>query len=445
MVANLAVIILGAGKGTRMQSAMPKVLHEIAGRTMLGHVQATADELNPQRCLTVLGPEAEAFEVAGEVVIQKHRRGTGHAVQVACSHLDSFDGWILVLYGDSPLVRASFLKQMLTRAEAETADLVVSGFRSGDPSTYGRLVVQGGKLERIVEFKDATEKERTINFCNGGIMALRAPQCVHLLDQLTTQNAAAELYLTDIVGLMSQQGSLCIAVEADETDLKGVNTREELSEAEAVMQKRLRSTHMDAGVTMIDPGSVKLSYDTKIGVDTVLEPNQVIGPGVTIGTRAIIRGFCHLEETEISDGASIGPFARLRPGTKVGPKVRVGNFVETKNADFGEGSKVNHLSYVGDAKIGSFANIGAGTITCNYDGFSKHQTEIGDRAFIGSNTALVAPISIGEGAIVGAGSTLTKDVPPNSLTVTRGPIKSVQGGAVALRQRLVKHKKETKK
>ena len=435
---DLAIVILAAGQGTRMKSSLPKVLHRVAGQSMLDWVQSTALALSPARLVTVLGPETRDLERAGDTVVQEDRRGTGHAVQIAKPALDGFSGWILVMYGDTALVQSSTLQAMVDQGTQAGAVLVVTGFRPADPERYGRLVVSGERLDQIVEFKDASPAEREIDLCNGGIMALRAPLCLDLLDQLSDDNAAGELYLTDLVALLNAAGGTCIVTDCDEVDVKGVNTQRELAEVEALMQARLRTRLMAGGVTMQDPASVFLSYDTEIEPQTVLEPNQIMGPGVRIGAGVTVKGFCHLEGAEVGEGAIIGPYARLRPGTRLAAHVRIGNFVETKSASLDEGAKVNHLSYIGDASVCAKANVGAGTITCNYDGFSKHKTEIGAGVFIGSNSALVAPIKIGDGAIVGAGSTLSKDVNADELAVARGRVSAIPGGAAQLRKKLSK-------
>lgn len=433
---DLAVLILAAGQGTRMKSTVPKVLHKVAGQTMLDWVQATARALNPSRLITVVGPETQDIDCAGQIVVQVDRRGTGHAAQMAQPALQGFAGWVVVMYGDTALVQPETLQAMVDRGTAAEADLVVTGFRPQDPGRYGRLVVTQDRLMEIVEFKDASAAQRDIALCNGGLMALRAPRCLDLLNRLSDDNAAGELYLTDLVALVNADGGTCLVTHCDEAEVKGVNTQQELSQVEAMMQDRLRAAHMAGGVTMQDPGSVFLSHDTEIGPETILEAHQIIGPGVRIGRGTTVKGFCHLEGAEIGDGATIGPYARLRPGTKLAAKVRIGNFVETKNASLDTGAKVNHLSYIGDATVGAAANVGAGTITCNYDGFSKHTTEIGAGAFIGSNSALIAPITIGEGAIVGAGSTLSKNVEGGELAVARGRVSSIPGGAAQLRKKL---------
>lgn len=436
---NLAVIVLAAGLGTRMRSSKPKVMHEVAGRSMLDWVRATAGELRPNHMVTVLGPESER-QVDGLVVIQRDRRGTGHAAQQALPLLGDFEGWVLILYGDTALIQADTLQAMLTSAESAGADLAVTGFEPSDPAKYGRLVVEGGRLTRIVEFKDASEVERAIRLCNGGLMALRAPKALQLLNELDDQNAAGEFYLTDLVDLVNQGGGHCLVHMCPEDEVKGVNTRVELAEVEALMQARLRERSMLAGVTMQDPGSVFLAYDTQIGQDTVLEANQVFGPGVTIGSNVKVLANCHFENAQVGDGATIGPFARLRPGTVLAEKVKIGNFVETKKAQIEEGAKVNHLSYVGDAQIGPRANIGAGTITVNYDGVNKHLTEIGEGAFVGSNSSLIAPIKVGAGALVGAGSTVSKDIEADALALGRADQRSIPGGAARLRTKLSKSK-----
>lgn len=443
----IAALILAAGKGTRMKSALHKVLHPIGGRPMVEHVMATLDALNPARRVVVVGSERAQVEaqIGGRAVfvVQEPQHGTGHAVAQAAPALTGFAGDALVLYGDVPLVSAETLRQMIdARAHA---DLVVLGFRAADPAAYGRLKLGAdGGLEAIVEFKDASAEERRINLCNSGIMVLSAPLLFDLLAHVKNDNAKGEYYLTDIVGLARGRGLKAAVVETSESEVIGVNSRAELAQAEAIFQARARAAAMDAGATLIAPETVYFSCDTKLGRDVVVEPNVVFGPGVTVGDRVTIHAFCHLEGASIAEGASVGPFARLRPGADLRQKAKVGNFVEVKKAVLEEGAKVNHLTYIGDARVGAGANVGAGTITCNYDGFFKYKTDIGAGAFIGSNTALVAPVKIGEGAIIGAGSTITKDVETDALVVTRSEQKEIKGWAAKFRARS-KAKKDGKK
>ena len=434
----LAVIVLAAGRGTRMRSAKPKVLHEVAGRSLLAWVQATAQALEPNQLITVLGPDfglERQGQLDGSVVIQEERRGTGHAAQQALPLLSGFEGWVLILYGDTVLVQPETLNAMLADAAQAEADLAVAGFNPDDPAQYGRLLVEAGRLTRIVEFEDASDEERTLGLCNGGLMALRAPEALDLLGVLDGENAAGELYLTDLVDLMHRRGGRCLVHSCPENEVKGVNTRSELAEVEAIMQDRLRERALRSGVTMQDPGSVFLSYDTQIGQDTVLEPQQIFRPGVTLGTNVTVRANCHFEGAQVGDGAQVGPFARLRPGTVLGEGVRIGNFVEIKQATIKEAAKVNHLSYVGDAEVGPRANMGAGAITVNYDGVRKHRTEIGAEAFVGSNASLIAPIKVGAGALVGAGSTVSEDIEDQALALGRADQRTVPGAAARFRSR----------
>lgn len=422
-------IILAAGKGTRMKSALPKVMHAIAGRPMLGHVIATAQEaLSPHKTIIVLaeGMEnvartaQEALSTA-EIAIQKQQLGTGDAVKAALPELAGFKGIAFVLYGDTPLIQPATLQAMRQALESTPeAGMAVLGMRPADPAAYGRLVLNTqGELERIIEFKDASTEERAIGLCNSGVMAFRAEHLSGWLQKLQNNNANQEYYLTDVVALARQDKLRCLVVEAPEEDMLGVNDRAQLAEAEAILQQRLRRRAMLNGVTLQDPASVYFSYDTEIGSDVVVEPHVYFGKGVRIANGVTIRAFSHFQDAVISDAAIIGPYARLRPGAKIGENAHIGNFVEIKQATIEKGAKVNHLSYVGDAHIGKGANIGAGTITCNYDGFQKHHTRVGDFAFIGSNTALVAPVEIGDSAIVGAGSVITEDVEADSLSMTR--------------------------
>lgn len=446
-IAPIAAIILAAGKGTRMKSSRHKVLHPVGGRPMVEHVMATLDTLNPARRVVVVGSERDQVEAQigdrATFVVQEPQHGTGHAVQQAAPALADFAGDAAVLYGDVPLITVDTLRRMI-HARAP-ADLVVLGFRAADPAAYGRLKLSAdGGLEAIVEFKDASPEERRINLCNSGIMVLSAKLLFDLLAHVKNDNAKGEYYLTDIVGLARARGLKAAVVETEESEVIGVNSRAELAQAEAIFQARARAAAMADGATLIAPETVYFSFDTKLGRDVVVEPNVVFGPGVSVGDNVVIHAFCHLEGASIAEGASVGPFARLRPGAELRKKAKVGNFVEVKKAVLEEGAKVNHLTYIGDARVGAGANVGAGTITCNYDGFFKYKTDIGAGAFIGSNTALVAPVTIGEGAIVGAGSTITKDVEADALVVTRSEQREIKDWAAKFRARS-KAKKDGKK
>jgi bifunctional UDP-N-acetylglucosamine pyrophosphorylase / glucosamine-1-phosphate N-acetyltransferase len=418
----LAVVVLAAGKGTRMRSALPKVLHKVAGRSMVGHVIAVAEALGADRVVVVIGPGMDDVAAAVKphsVAIQHEQNGTADAVKAARDVLESFSGDVLVLYGDVPLIRAETLARMRTERRDEA--VTVLGMRVPAPTPYGRLVLsEDGTLERIVEALDATETERQIDLCNTGIMLVDGSRLFELLDSIGNDNAKGEFYLTDIVEAARSTGTVCRVVEAPEEEALGVNSRAELSIAEAKMQARLRLKAMENGATLIDPASVFLSFDTVLGRDVTVEPNVVFGPGVRIGDNVEIRAFSHIEKAVVEDGAIIGPYARLRPGASIGEGAHIGNFVEIKNARIDKGAKANHLSYIGDADVGAGANIGAGTITCNYDGFAKHRTTIGAGAFIGSDTTLVAPVKVGAGAFTGAGSTITEDIPDDALAVARG-------------------------
>ncbi len=418
----LAVVVLAAGKGTRMRSALPKVLHKVAGRSMVGHVIAAAEAVGAARVVVVLGPAMDSVAEAvkpHKIAIQRDQNGTADAVKAAREALAGFSGDVLILNGDCPLVQAETLAH-LRRARRDEA-VTVLGMRVPAPSIYGRLVVGAdGALERIVEALDANDEERSIDLCNTGIMLIDGARIFDLLDSIGNDNAKGEYYLTDIVEAARKAGGTCRVVEAPAEEALGVNSRAELAVAEEVMQTRLRAKAMENGATLIDPKSVWLAYDTKLGKDVTVEPNVVFGPGVTIGDDVEIRAFSHIEKATVETGAIIGPYSRLRPGASIGEGAHVGNFVEVKNSRLNAGAKANHLSYIGDADVGAAANIGAGTITCNYDGFNKTRTVIGAGAFIGSNATLVAPVKIGAGAFTGAGSTITKDVPDDALAVGRG-------------------------
>ncbi|ALG89875.1 MULTISPECIES: bifunctional UDP-N-acetylglucosamine diphosphorylase/glucosamine-1-phosphate N-acetyltransferase GlmU [Actibacterium] len=419
-----ALIILAAGQGTRMKSDLPKVLHPIAHAPLLVHAMKSGAALEPDRTVIVAGHGAEAVEAAARdhdpdviVVRQDEQLGTGHAVAQARAALEGFDGDVIVLFGDTPFIRPETLAAMA--AARDVHDVVVLGFEAADPGRYGRLVMAGDSLERIVEFKDATAAERAITFCNSGVMAARAEVMFSLIDALSDDNAAGEYYLTDIVALARARGLSAGAVACDESETLGVNTRADLAAAGAAFQARARAGALDDGVTLAAPETVFFAHDTVIGRDAVIEPNVVFGPGVTVESGALIRAFSHLEGCHVSRGAVVGPYARLRPGAELAEDVRIGNFVEIKNAVIAEGAKVNHLSYIGDASVGAGANIGAGTVTCNYDGVFKHHTEIGARAFIGSDTMLVAPVRVGAGAMTASGSVITSDVPDDALAIGR--------------------------
>jgi bifunctional UDP-N-acetylglucosamine pyrophosphorylase/glucosamine-1-phosphate N-acetyltransferase len=437
----LGVVVLAAGQGTRMRSSRPKVLHQVAGRSMLRHVLDTVERLQPARCVVVVGPGQDAVAAAAAphaTAEQTERLGTGHAVQAARAALGDLaadpQADVLVTCGDTPLLTAETLSA-LRRARAEQdAGLAVLGFRAADPGGYGRLVLDDdGLLARIVEAKDATEAERRIDRCNAGVLLARADLLFEWLARVGNDNAKGEYYLTDVVAIARADGVRAAVALADEAEMQGVNSRADLAAAEAAMQARLRARAMAGGATLVAPETVFLSHDTALAADATVEPHVVFGPGVAVGEGAVIKAFSHLEGAQVGAGAQVGPYARLRPGTVLGAGSRIGNFVETKNAELGEGAKANHLSYLGDTVVGAAANIGAGTITCNYDGYLKHRTRIGAGAFIGSNSALVAPVTVGAGAIVGAGTTLTQDVADDALAVARGQQRTVPDGGARFR------------
>jgi bifunctional UDP-N-acetylglucosamine pyrophosphorylase / glucosamine-1-phosphate N-acetyltransferase len=436
-----AVIILGAGLGTRMNSDLPKVLHPIAGAPMLVHAMQAAMVLDPLRCVVVAGYEAAQVQKAAlahdpdvTVVVQAEQLGTGHAVAQAQAALADFVGDALVLYGDTPFIRPDTLEAMIEARQ--THDIVVLGFEAEEPARYGRLILKGGQLDRIVEYKDATDDERAVTLCNSGVIAADAATLFDLVAAIGNDNAAGEYYLTDIIAIARARGLTATVVECAEAETLGINSRFELAQAEALFQNAARMTALDDGVTLIAPETVYFAYDTVIGRDAVIEPNVVFGPGVTVESGATIRAFSHLEGCHVSRGAIVGPYARLRPGAELAENTRVGNFVEVKNAVIAEGAKVNHLSYIGDADIGPRSNIGAGTITCNYDGVSKHHTTIGADVFIGSNTMLVAPVSVGDAAMTASGSVITRDVPAGDLAVARARQDNKAGFALRLFDKL---------
>lgn len=438
----IACIVLAAGHGTRMKSETPKVLHRIAGLPMLGHCLRTARSLGAEHVGVVIGAGGDkvraalgGLDPAARVAVQDPPRGTGDAVRAAMPLIEGFEGVVLVLYGDTPLIRQSTLQALVEAVEAGS-DLAVLGFEPAVPGAYGRLVTDGeGALKRIVEAKDASPEELGIGLCNSGVMAVAASALRAHLPRITNDNARGEYYLTDLVGLIGEAGGRLAVVRGDEDEVLGVNNRVELAEAERLYQERRREELMLSGVTMHDPQTVYLSWDTEIGEDSIIGQNVVFGPGVRLEAGVEVRPFSHLEGVVMRTGSSAGPFARLREGTDVGSGARIGNFVETKKAKLGPGVKAGHLSYLGDAEIGAETNIGAGTITCNYDGYGKHRTVIGERAFIGSDTMLVAPVTIGDGAITGSGSVITKDVAADALAVGRGRQFEKPGWAAAFRRK----------
>jgi len=432
-----SVIILAAGKGTRMESDLPKVLHHLAGAPMLLHVMSSSATLEPERLVIIAGHGADAvgavardYSETAQVVLQSEQLGTGHAVSQAKSALADCTGDVIVLYGDTPFVRPETLQALL--AARKTADIVVLGFQAANAGRYGRLVMQGSAVSRIVEYKDASEQERAITFCNSGVICAEADVLFSLLEAVGNDNASKEYYLTDIVQLANDRNFSVAAVHCDEAETMGINSRAELAQAEASFQSRTRMEMMALGVSLTAPETVYFAYDTVLGRDSQVEPNVVFGPGVTVENGARIRAFSHLEGCHISSGAVVGPYARLRPGTELAENVRIGNFVEIKNARIEDGAKVNHLSYIGDANIGEASNIGAGTITCNYDGVGKHHTEIGASVFIGSNTMLVAPVTVGDAAMTASGSVITKNVEPGALAIARSEQSNKPGLAVKL-------------
>jgi bifunctional UDP-N-acetylglucosamine pyrophosphorylase/glucosamine-1-phosphate N-acetyltransferase len=439
---KILAVILAAGEGTRMKSARPKVLHEIAGLSMLGHVLNGAKNAGAADIAVVIGPDradvaAEVGRVApgARVFEQRERRGTAHAVLHARPAIEAGCEALVVLFGDTPLVRPETIRALgLLVLDGDCAAAAL-GFEALDPTGYGRLLVDGEALLAIREHKDASAAERAIRLSNGGLMALRGDVALDLLDAIGTANAQNEFYLTDCVAIARDKGYGARVHRVPEQEARGVNDRVQLAAAEAVIQARLREAHMRAGVSMIAPETVFLSHDTIIGRDVLIEPHNVFGPGVRIADGAVIHAFSHLEGASVGAGAHVGPFARLRPGADLAQDVKVGNFVEVKNTRLGRGAKVSHLTYLGDAQVGAEANIGAGTITCNYDGFNKFTTKIGANAFIGSNSALVAPVRIGEGAFVGSGSVITEDVPANALALARGKQAVKPGWADAFRAR----------
>jgi bifunctional UDP-N-acetylglucosamine pyrophosphorylase/glucosamine-1-phosphate N-acetyltransferase len=445
-------VVLAAGKGTRMKSSLPKVLHKIAGQSMLAHVLGTASSTGG-RFAVVVAPGAEAVAAEAKRLVpdvqifeQANQRGTADAVLAAKPAFPDSKGLdVIVLFADTPLVRPEVIAEMRDALDGG-AGIAVLGFRPKDPTGYGRLLLDDtGTLTAIREEKDASDAERNIDLCNSGVMAFRVPDLAALLARIGCDNAKGEFYLTDAVAVGREAGVRATVVVCDEDDVVGVNSREQLAQAEAIWQRRMRSKFMRDGVTMIAPETVWLSFDTRIAGDVRIEPNVIFGPGVTVEEGAEILGFCHVEGAVVGKGVRLGPFARLRPGARLGENVHIGNFVEVKNVTLGAGAKANHLSYLGDGSVGAGANIGAGTIFCNYDGFNKQLTEVGEEAFVGSNSSLVAPVKIGKGAYIGSGSVITKDVSPGALALERNAQEERPGWAEKFRIMMSRRKAAQKK
>ena len=438
---SVSLVILAAGQGTRMNSDLPKVLHKVGAAPLLHHAMQAGRALEPEVTVVVTGHGAEAvaraaraFDEDVQTTVQEEQKGTAHAVLQAAPLLEGVSGDALVLYGDTPFVRPETLQAMLAARRRHA--VVVLGFHAADPGRYGRLIADGEVLERIVEWKDATEAERAVTLCNSGVVCAEAAVLMRLCASVGNDNAAGEFYLTDIVALARAEGLSAGLVLCDEAETMGVNTRAQLAGAERAFQARARDEALENGVTLTAPETVFFALDTVVGRDAVIGPNVIFGPGVTIESEAEVKGFCHLEGCHISRGAQVGPFARLRPGAELAEDVHVGNFVEIKNAILDEGVKVGHLTYLGDAQVGEFTNIGAGTITCNYDGVMKHRTVIGKRAFIGSDTMLVAPVTVGDGALTGSGSVITEDVPAEAVAIGRARQVNRAGLATKLFEKL---------
>jgi len=437
----VSLIILAAGQGTRMNSDLPKVLHKVGAAPLLHHAMQAGRALAPETTIIVTGhgagavaKSARAFDEDAQTVVQEEQKGTAHAVLQAAPLLEGVPGDALVLYGDTPFIRPETLDAMLSARRRHA--VVVLGFHAADPGRYGRLIAEGDTLHRIVEWKDATEAERAITLCNSGVLCADAATLIRLCAKVGNDNASGEYYLPDVVALARAEGLSAGVILCDESETMGVNTRAQLAQAEAAFQSRARAELLENGVTLTAPETVFLALDTVIGRDAIIGPNTIFGPGVTIESEAEVKGFCHLEGCHISRGASVGPFARLRPGAELAEDVHVGNFVEIKNAILDEGVKVGHLTYLGDAHVGEHTNIGAGTVTCNYDGVMKHRTVIGKRAFIGSDTMLVAPVTVGDGALTGSGSVITEDVPAEAVAIGRAKQVTKPGLATKLFEKL---------
>jgi len=439
MKSPIAVVVLAAGAGTRMKSALPKVLHPLANRPMLAHVLANAAALKPRLIVGVIAPgDAEVAKAFSPhpTAVQSTPLGTGHAARTALAALKGHDGPVLVVFGDAPLVTTASLQKLVAACRKAGAAVGVLGFVARDPTPYGRLIVREGELVKIVESKEADVTERSVDFCNSGVMCIDGKLIASLLGAIRDDNVKREFYLTDAVLLARKAGHKAIAVAGEEAEFQGVNSRAELAVAEQALQQRLRAAAMAGGVTMTDPGTVWLSADTKFATDVTIGPNVRFGLGVSVGEGTVIKAFCDIEGVRIGKGALIGPFARIRPGSEVADDVHIGNFVELKATRMARGAKANHLAYLGDADIGAGSNIGAGTIAVNYDGYDKHRTIIGPDVFIGSNSSLVAPVKVGKGANVTAGSVVTEDVPADAVAFGRARQVTKQGRATALRAKL---------
>jgi bifunctional UDP-N-acetylglucosamine pyrophosphorylase / glucosamine-1-phosphate N-acetyltransferase len=444
-------IVLAAGEGTRMRSSRPKVLQPVAGQSLLAHVLGACPKGAGAALAVVVGPEHRAVEEEtrrlrpdAATYVQRERLGTAHAVLAAREAIARGADDLLVAFGDTPLISAATFERLRAPLK-DGAALAVLGFQAADPTGYGRLLVEGGRLVAIREQADASPAERAIKLCNAGVMAFDGRRALEIIEKIGNANSKGEYYLTDVVAIVRDLGLEAVVIETSEDEVRGINTKAQLAEAEAVMQARLRQAALEAGVTMIAPDTVFLAADTRFGRDVTIEPFVVIGPGVSISDGAVIHSFSHIVHSSIGKNALVGPFARLRPGTSLGDGAKIGNFVETKAATLEAGVKVNHLSYIGNTHVGEGTNIGAGTITCNYDGFSKHHTEIGKGAFIGTNSSLVAPVNIGNGAYIGSGSVITKDVPDDAMAVERGQQTNREGGAARFREMRMKAKAKTPK
>jgi bifunctional UDP-N-acetylglucosamine pyrophosphorylase/glucosamine-1-phosphate N-acetyltransferase len=441
-------VVLAAGEGTRMRTTLPKVLHPIAGESLLAHVLAAASKGEEARLAVVIGPdharveqEVKRLRPDADIFVQRERLGTAHAVLAAREAIARGADDLLVAFGDTPLISAETFER-LRAPLAQGATVAVLGFRAADPTGYGRLLLDGDRLVAIREHADASEEERKVTLCNAGVMAFDGRKAIDILDRIGNgSNKKGEYYLVDAVSIAREMGLEAVVIETSEDEVRGINTKAQLAEAESVMQTRLRRAAMEAGVTLIAPETVYLAADTTFGKDVTIEPFVVIGPGVSIGDGAVIHSFSHIVQASIGRNTSVGPYARIRPGTSLGDGARIGNFVETKAAILEEGVKVNHLSYIGDAHVGANSNIGAGTITCNYDGFGKHKTLIGKGAFIGTNSSLVAPVKIGAGAYIGSGSVITRDVPDDAMALERSPQTIREGGATRYREIKLRKKK----
>jgi len=442
-------VILAAGKSTRMMSARSKVLHEVGGLSMLAWVARLARSVGVDKIVTVVNAgrsdvRDEAERLGLEIAIQEPQLGTGHAVLAAKEHLQGFDGDMVVLYADTPLIQTETLTGIFNTLD-DFAHVAVLGFEPADAGAYGRLIVEGGRLMKIVEAKDATNSELAVRLCNSGVMAASCQNMFGALAKVNNENAKGEYYLTDVVGILRNEGKIAAAVTADATEVLGVNSRRDLAGAENAFQNRARLNMMQSGVTLRDPDSIYFSHDTQIAADVEVGANVVFGAGVSVETGAIIHPFCHIEGAHIGSGAQIGPFARLRPGTNMGAKSKAGNFVEIKKSIIGKDSKINHLSYIGDAEIAGSVNIGAGTITCNYDGYKKHKTKIGEGAFIGTHSSLIAPITIGSGAYLATGGVITEDVPKDALALGRSKQTNKEGWAKRYREAQTKRQEKQKR